>query len=148
MADLPYQSSKAGQSREKEIRDTLRSVGASAVGFMVDDDLDLVIEQFRLAGREITVPVSVGAYERAWLRRNKAGPRTYAKAHAKRARAQAEIAVWAILADWIKAQSAMIVCDLMSADEAFMSHIHGPSGRRLIETVGPQVLPPPEKKEE
>lgn len=147
MTDLPYASSKAGQSREKEIRDTLRGVGASAVGFMVDDDRDLVIAQFRLAGREITVPVSVGAYQEAWMRSHRAGPRTDAKTHAARARAQAEVAVWAILADWIKAQAAMITCGIMSHDEVFLSHIHGPSGRRLIETVGPQMLAPPSDAE-
>lgn len=49
---LPYSSSTAGQAREKEIRDTLRSVGATAVGFMVDDDADQIIAQFRLHERE------------------------------------------------------------------------------------------------
>lgn len=34
MPDLPYASSKAGQAREKEIRDCLRGVGASAIVFM------------------------------------------------------------------------------------------------------------------
>jgi hypothetical protein len=49
MPELPYASSKAGAGREKEIRDVLRSVGASAVDFMVDDDRDIVICQFRMA---------------------------------------------------------------------------------------------------
>jgi len=89
---LPYASSSAGQAREKEIRDTLRSVGATAVGFMVDDDSDRIICQFRLRGREITVPLWIGAYERAWLAENPHNRRmrsTEAQ-HGKKARAQAE----------------------------------------------------------
>lgn len=34
MTSLPYAKSTAGQGREKEIRDTLRGVGASAVEFI------------------------------------------------------------------------------------------------------------------
>lgn len=99
---LPYSSSTAGQAREKEIRDTLRGVGASAVGFMVDDDNDMIIAQFRIGGREITVPIRVGAYAEAWLRENKCGPRTSPSDHKDKARVQAERATWAVLADWIK----------------------------------------------
>lgn len=153
MTDLPYSSARAGQAREREIRDTLRGVGASAVGFMVDDDADMVICQFRLAGRQITVPVSIGAYERAWLGSNPRGPRTALAAHGAKARAQAEIAVWAIIADWIKAQAAMVVCGLMDADTAFLPHIHTPDGRRVVDAIkdttgGALLLPPPEAKGE
>lgn len=148
MADLPYASSKAGQTREKEIRDTLRGVGATAVGFMVDDDAEMVICQFRLAGRQVTVPVSVGAYERAWLKATPCGPRTDPKAHKARARAQAETAVWAVLADWIKAQAAMMVCGLMESDTVFLPHIHAPDGRRVMDVIrdgsaGAKLLPSP-----
>lgn len=147
MAELPYSQSKAGAGREKEIRDMLRGVGATAVGFMVDDDEDAVIVQFRLHGRTITVPVSVGAYEKAWLKANRCGPRTDVKVHAARARAQAEIAVWAVLADWIKAQAAMIVCGFADVDSAFLPHIHAADGRRVVEVIkdgnsGQKMLPP------
>lgn len=152
MADLPYASSKAGAGREKEIRDLLRGVGASAIGFMVDDDADAVIAQFRLHGREITVPVSVSAYERAWLKANRCGPRTDAKTHLARARQQAEIAVWGVLADWIKAQAAMIVCGFLDVDTAFLPHIAAPDGRRVIDVVtgggSHALLPPPKRGQE
>jgi hypothetical protein len=145
--ELPYASSKAGQGREKEIRDCLRGVGATAVGFMVDDeDGGQVICQFRLHGRQVTVPVSVANYERAWLKANPCGPRTKAADHLRRARAQAEIAVWAVLADWIKAQVAMMVCGFLDADAAFLPHIHAPDGRRVAEVIaaaGSSLLPPP-----
>lgn len=147
MTELPYSSSTAGQGREKEIRDVLRGVGATAVGFMVDDDKDVVVCQFRLAGREITVPVSVGAYERAWLKANTCGPRTKRSEHERRARLQAERAVWAVLADWIKAQAAMMACGFLDADTAFLPHIHAPNGRRVVEIIkeggGTALLPPP-----
>jgi hypothetical protein len=76
MSDLPYGSSKAGAGREKEIRQLLRDAGASAVGFMVDDEADTVTCQFRIGGRQITVPVNIGSYAAAWLRANPCGPRT------------------------------------------------------------------------
>ena len=101
---LPYSSSKAGQAREKEIRNTLRSVGASAVGFMIDDDEDLIIVQFRLHGREVTIPVKVRSYINAWLLENKRGPRTKEADHEAKAHSIAENAAWAILADWVKSQ--------------------------------------------
>lgn len=81
---LPYSSSTAGVNREAEIRETLRGAGATAIGFMVDDDRDEVVAQFRIAGRVITIPISVAAYEQAWLRANKRGPRTDAKDHAEK----------------------------------------------------------------
>lgn len=146
---LPYASSTAGQAREKEIRDTLRSVGASAVGFMVDDDADPIIAQFRLHGREITIPVKVGAYEAAWLRENPhtTRMRSTAKQHKEKARQQAERAAWAILADWIKAQAAMMAAGFLDTDAAFLPHIHLPDGRRVGEAIttadGPLRLPPP-----
>lgn len=147
MTDLPYAQSTAGQGREKEIRQLLRDVGATAVGFMVDDDADMVICQFRLHGRQITVPVSVGAYAAAWVKAYPCGPRTTRAGHAKKARAQAEIAVWAVLADWIKAQTAMMICGLMDADTAFLPHIHAQDGRRIAEVIagpaGQNLLPPP-----
>ncbi|MDP0929622.1 hypothetical protein Q0601_20755 [Paracoccus onubensis] len=59
-----------------------RAARASAVGFMVDDDADQIIAQFRLHGREVTLPVRVGAYAEAWFRENKKGPRTKEADHA------------------------------------------------------------------
>lgn len=135
MTILPYAKSTAGQGREKEIRDTLRSVGASAVGFMVDDDRDEVICQFRLHGREITVPISISSYERAWLKAYPCGPRTKRPEHERKAREQAERAVWAVLADWIKAQAAMMHCGFLDTDAAFLTHIRLPDGRRVGDAI-------------
>ena len=146
---LPYASSTAGQSREKEIRDTLRGVGATAVGFMTDDDSDMIIAQFRLHGREITIPVRVGAYAEAWLRENPhtTRMRTTQAQHRHKARVQAERAAWAILADWIKAQAAMMMVGFLDTDSAFLPHIHLPDGRRVGEAIAspdsPLSLPPP-----
>lgn len=146
---LPYSSSTAGSAREKEIRNTLRSVGASAVGFMVDDDKDEIIAQFRLNGREVTIPINVGAYQRLWLTQNPhtGRMRSTPKEYAAKARLQAEIASWAVLADWIKAQAAMMACGFYDADTAFLPHIRLPDGRRLIEAIagpeGPLALPKP-----
>ncbi|MBN8294588.1 hypothetical protein JI664_21625 [Rhodobacter sp. NTK016B] len=147
MSKLPYSNSKAGQSREKEIRDTLRGVGASAVGFMVDDELGQVICQFRLHGRHITVPVSVHGYEAAWKSAFPCGPRTDKRDWNRKARGQAEIAVWGVLADWIKAQAAMIACGFFDADRAFLAHLHLEDGRSVGEALtapdSPLRLPPP-----
>lgn len=145
MADLPYSSSKAGQGREREIRQCLREVGADAVGFMVDDAKGEVICQFRLNGRNITVPVSMRNYALAWQKAKPCGPRTDRQDWEKRANAQAEIAVWAILADWIKAQVAMMLGGLLDADTAFLPHIMASDGRRMIEVAKTErmLLPAP-----
>jgi hypothetical protein len=146
---LPYATSIAGQNREKEIRTTLRGIGATAVGFMVDDERDEIIAQFRLRGREITIPVSVAAYQDAWLHANPhtSRMRSTLAQHRAKARQQAERATWAVLADWIKAQAAMIVCGLLDADTAFLPHIHLPDGRTVREAIttpdSPLALPKP-----
>ena len=143
---LPYASSSAGQRREHEIRATLRSVGATAVGFMTDDDTDRIIAQFRIHGREITVPIRVGSYAEAWLRQNKRGPRTTEKDHIARSRQIAESAAWAIMADWVKAQAAMMAAGFLDTDTAFLPHIQLPDGRRIGDAItasdGPLRLPP------
>jgi hypothetical protein len=147
---LPYASAKSGQAREKEIRDTLRSVGATAVGFMVDDDSDQIIAQFRLHGRAVTIPVRVGAYAEAWLRENPHNRRMRSteRQHREKARQQAESAAWAIMADWIKAQAAMMAAGFIDADTAFLPHIHLQDGRRIADAItatdGPLRLPPPQ----
>lgn len=137
---LPYSRSEAGQTREAEIRKTLRNAGATAVGFMQDDDADQIIAQFRLRGREITVPIHVGAYANAWLRENPRGDR-------QKARTIAERAAWAVLADWIKAQAAMMACGFQDADTAFLPYVALPDGRSVGEAIkstdGPLRLPPP-----
>jgi len=148
---LPYASSTAGQGRETEIRDTLRGVGATAVGFMIDDDSDMIIAQFRLHGRQITIPVRVGAYAEAWLRENPhtTRMRSTPDQHREKARKQAERAAWAILADWIKAQAAMITVGFLDTDTAFLPHVHLPDGRRVGEAIAspdnPLALPKPDQ---
>lgn len=149
MTELPYASSTAGAGREKEIRAMLRDAGATAVGFMQDDEKRLVICQFRLQGREITVPMSIAAYEAAWLRAIACGPRTEMRVHKRRAAAQAELAVWGMLHDWVKAQTAMMLCGFLDADTAFLPHIHAPDGRRIAEVIaasGSNLLPKPDAK--
>lgn len=148
---LPYAESKAGAGREREIRTMLRALGASAVGFMDDTDRDEIACYFRLHGRQITVPVSVNAYAVAWKRHYPCGPRTTRAAWERKAREQAEIAVWGVMADWIKAQAAMIECGFLTAEMAFLPHIHAPDGRRIAEVVqqgAAGLLPPPEVKGE
>lgn len=145
---LPYSSSTAGQNRESEIRSILRSVGATAVGFMIDDDQDKIIAQFRLHGREITIPIRIGAYAEAWERENNRGPRTKAEVHKAKARKVAESASWAIMADWIKAQAAMMAAGFIDTDTAFLPHIALPNGKNAIEVItggDRPMLPPPQK---
>lgn len=146
---IPYASATTGQGREKEIRDTLRGVGASAVGFMVDDDNDQIIAQFRLHGREITIPIRVNAYAEAWLKETPHNKRMKSSLdqHKAKARRQAELAAWAIMADWIKAQAAMMAVGFIDTDAAFLSHIHLPDGRRVGDAItsgtDPIALPKP-----
>jgi hypothetical protein len=151
MPDLPYASATSGKSRESEIRDLLTGAGADAVGFMVDNGARRIVCQFRIAGREATVPVSMADYERAWRRAYPRGPRTTVASYEARARRTAELAVWAILHDWIKAQVALILGGLATPEMAFLPHIHLPDGRRVSEALsGPDGrlgLPAPESRD-
>lgn len=59
--------------------------------------------------------------------------------------------MWGVLADWIKAQVAMIVCGFASVDMAFLPHISLPDGRRVYDAISspggePLMLPPMEEK--
>ncbi len=135
MPDLPYASAISGKSREREIREMLTEAGADAVGFMVDNGRRRIVCQFRIAGREVTVPVSMADYERAWRRAHPRGPRTTPAAYEARARRVAELAVWAILHDWIKAQVALILGGLATPEMAFLPHVHLPGGRRVLEAL-------------
>lgn len=152
MIDLPYQTAKAGQRRESEIRETLRDLGAGKIGFMQDYDSNQIICQFELGGRQVSVYVGVAGYARAWLDANPWSSRRAVSSAAweKRAWAQAEISVWAVMADWIKAQATMIYIGALDFDTAFLAHIHiaSPDGRRMIEVMRDQkqgLLPPPGK---
>ena len=136
---LPYSRSEKGASREASIRGTLKELGATAIGFMVDEDRNLILCQFRMSGREVTVPIDLMGYATA-----------YQKETGKTAKAsmdQAHRAGWAILADWIKAQATIIRCGVMSSDEAFLAHVRLPSGDRVGEAItkmgGPLSLPKP-----
>lgn len=147
MLELPYARSEAGSNREAEIRKVLRGLGADAIGFMVDDAKHLIICQFRLKGRTVRIDVSAAAYEREWRKLNPCGPRTDPGTYAARATMRAEYAVWAVLADWIKATASMIACGFQDVDTAFLPHIEAPDGRRIREVIAEssvQLLPPPE----
>ena len=76
--------------------------------------------------------------------------RSTAAQYRQKARDQAERASWAILADWIKSQAAMITVGFLDADSAFLAHVHLPDGRRVGEAItatdGPLRLPPPESQ--
>jgi hypothetical protein len=149
---LPYATSAAGSAREGEIRQILRGCGASAVGFMVDDEAEQIIAQFQIGGRRVTIPVSVRAYRERWLAENPQSNRsrkTHAEYH-EDAQRRAEAAAWAILRDWMKATAAMIAAGIVDADTAFLAHVHVPTGQRMIEAVrgskgGAALLPPPDK---
>lgn len=150
--ELPYQEAKAGQRRENEIRDTLRELGAGKIGFMQDYDNDEIICQFQLGQRQISVVVSISGYAAAWLKANPwSARRTLSEsAWAKKAHAQAQISVWAVLADWVKSQATMIYIGALDFDTAFLAHIAAPDGRRLIEVIRDQkhnLLPPPDAGE-
>ena len=149
--DLPYQSATAGQKRQAEVVATLRALGAGAVGIMEDYEKDAVLCQFKLGGRNVTLMVHIDGYVQAWLRENPWTTRRTSTQEQweKKARAQAEISIWAILADWVKAQATMIYIGALDFDTAFLAHIAAPDGRRMIEVIRAQdtnLLPPPDNQ--
>lgn len=55
--------------------------------------------------------------------------------HRQKARQQAEQVAWAILADWIKAQVAMMVAGFINTDAPLLSHFQLSDGRRVGQSI-------------
>ena len=141
---LPYENATSGKSAVGEIQKLLKSFGASSFGVMEDFAAGEVIVQFQWRERRVTIKASFKGYAAAWLRHHPRSPRaklTVIQYHRK-ALAQAEIAVYSILRDWIKGQVTAIEVGMLSFEAAFLGQILLPNGQTVLDQVAAtKILP-------
>ncbi|MFQ5903841.1 MAG: hypothetical protein ACE5JO_09130 [Candidatus Binatia bacterium] len=84
---------------------------------------------FKHAGLSIQVPVRSKGYAEALGRKRLRG--RYSKATIARIERQSKIAAWSLALDWLKANLMLVEMDILSFEEAFMSHVLLTSGKTV-----------------
>lgn len=141
---LPYESATAGRaSALDEIEKTLEVMNCSSFGHMTNKDTHEVLIQFSHCGREYQFCINWDGYAEAWLRAHPYGPRQRCSLdeYREKAQRQAQIAVYSILRDLIKAQVTMAQCGLLSMEKAFIGHLRLPGGMTLVEMPDGKLQP-------
>lgn len=144
---LPYENATSGQRAIEDIQKLLREFECTKFATGSDWEKGTVFIQFEHRGRMVQLEASARGYAAAWLRSNPWNSRRKATEaqHESRALDQGNIAVYSILRDWVKGQLTAVEVGMMTFEEAFLSHIMLPSGKRVIEEVqAREMLPPPE----
>jgi hypothetical protein len=146
MTKLPYADASSGEKALSEIQKILRSFGCDRFGSMIDDREGVVIVQFEHRGRPVSVKASINGYAAAWLKANPWSRRTRRTQvdHERKAREIASTAVYSILRDWIKGQTAAIETGILSFEGAFLGQLVLTDGRTVLEHASSaNMLPPP-----
>lgn len=139
---LPYQNATSGQKAIGEIEKILRRFECSKFATGTDWETNTVFIQFEHMGRAVNMQASAKGYAAAYLREN---PWSYRRKGSKadwesKALEIGSVAVYSILRDWVKGQTTAIDTGVMTFEEAFLSHIMLPNGRRVIDEVNSQKL--------
>lgn len=148
---LPYSNATSGQRAINEIEKILREFKCTKFATGTDWEAGTVFIQFEHMGRMVSLQASAQGYARAWLRENPWNHRRkVSKAqHESKALEIGGTAVYSILRDWVKGQTTAIETGILTFEEAFLSHMMLPSGKRVIEEVHAHgLLPAPESQSE
>lgn len=146
MSNLPYANATSGRRALDEIQRLLGTFGCAKFGHMTDASVGEVMVQFEYRGRQVSVKASTRGYAAAMLKRD---PWTTRKAkqrgdYERAALAQAEIAVYSMLRDWLKGQLTAIETGMLTFEGAFLAQILLPSGKTVLEHVqASKQLPAP-----
>lgn len=144
---LPYSNATTGQRALDEIQKILRRFGCSSFAHGADWETGDIFIQFKHMGRPVNMKASARGYAAAWLREN---PYTHRRQSTKqewesKALAIGQVAVYSILRDWVKGQTAAIDTGILTFEAAFLSHIMLPSGQTVIEHIQHEnLLPAPQ----
>lgn len=132
---LPYENATSGDKAFAEIQKILGRFGCDNYGIMQKRAEQVTLLQFDWKGRTVQVPANWGGYATTWLREHPHTSRMRSSSAEYRERAMeiAQIAVCSVLRDWVKAQTTMVECQLMTLEEVFMPHMLLPNGKRLVE---------------
>ncbi|MGH8570613.1 MAG: hypothetical protein ACREXU_22065, partial [Gammaproteobacteria bacterium] len=104
------------------------------------------IVHFAWHERSVSLEASWLGYAEALLKAHPPKPRSRVSEaeQVRRFMKQAQISVCSVLRDWAKAQVTAIECGTLTFEEAFLAHLHLPSGERVIDRlVADKYLPPP-----
>ena len=150
MTDLPYSSSTSGASALAEIEKILRKFNCTKFAHGTDWETGEVFIQFEHRGRMVNLKASAKGYAAAWLKANPwtTRHRNSKAKHESNALNKGSIAVYSILRDWVKAQTTLIECNVMSFEAAFLSHIMLPNGRAVFEEIQERGMLALENKQE
>lgn len=134
---LPYQSATSGRRALDEIQKILGGFGCTKFGHMTDAEHGEVMVQFVYRTRHVQVKASTRGYAAAVLKRE---PWTRRRAVSKieyerRVLAQAEIAVYSMLRDWLKGQITAVETGMLTFEGAFLGQILLPTGKTVLEHV-------------
>ena len=142
MANLPYQTSTAGDRALAELQRTLEKFDCQSFGTMVDRERGMTIVQFKWRNRHVQLEASWQGYASAMLKNKKKHYGNIRNKQEQQALEQAKISVCSILRDWVKGQVTAIECGVMSFEAAFMPHMLTVQGIRVIDHVQSQNLLP------
>jgi hypothetical protein len=141
---LPYEGATAGDRALAEANRILAKFGCSQFGTMVDQEKGCTIVQFRYRTRTISLEASWKGYAAAWLKEhplpNRYNGPTTQEWH-RRALEIGKVASASILRDWIKGQITAVETGVMAFDAVFMPFVLLPTGERIIDRVGQELLP-------
>lgn len=134
---LPYENASAGDRALGETQKLLREFGCSKFGTWVDDAAQEITLQFEYRGMTVSFKVSLKGYAQAWLKDNPytSRMRCTKDEHYSKALGKANLAVYSIMRDYVKAQLTAIHCGILSFEAAFLSSIMLPNGRTIMEQV-------------
>jgi hypothetical protein len=141
---LPYENTTSGERAAQDMQKVLQHFGCSSFGHMMDWDAGELIVQFKYRELQVSVKANVNGYAAAWLKEHPLSrhSRTPKVEHERKAKQVAGVAVYSILRDWIKGQTAAVETGILSFEGAFLGQILLPSGRTVLETAHAQKLLP------
>jgi len=144
---LPYSTATSGRRALEEIEKILRKFGCQKFASGADYENGDIFVDFEHNGRPIRFKANAKGYAAAWLRDNPWSSRKHcAKSdHERKAIELGQVAVYSILRDAIKGQVAAIETGVWTFEEAFLSHVMLPNGRRVIEEITQKRLLPEAK---
>lgn len=139
---LPYENATSGDRAYQEIQKILDRFGCDNFGMMTKNAEGRTLITFTHRGRNICVEASWGGYAQAWMKAHPYSTRMRCDHNEwnQRALDKGKLAVPSMIRDWVKAQVMMIEIGAFEFEEAFLSHIMLPSGRRVIDIAKDRIL--------
>lgn len=129
---LPYQGVIASSDKSlAQLQKILQEFGCQRFGIMNDIDRSEVIVQFEWRQQKVELRASWKGYA------DKLAKYTPSQKQVE----QAKKSVCAALKDWVKGQTTIVECGVMSFEEVFMPQLLLPEGGRLIDKAVQFCLP-------